>query len=221
MPINSPDRMIMSVPGLDWRWARAASTVAVQAAQREAPKLTGDSAKSIQAIYSSGEFGLRWTTEYLYIQNAGARAFTMRKLAGKTIPMWIDDPTGEEQRKNPKAKTRITVSGKMQILIFRKAAPIGSRKTVKRKVSGGVTIEKSVPRSYPGAPGRIALREAYAPFTDNGKISGAIAKGNAGVRWYFPGLTPRHFLENALHEAASYYQLQGTIRIGYGQGIRR
>jgi hypothetical protein len=211
---KAPDKMIFYFSGINESVAREAALLAVEVAKREAPKLSGAAANGIKAIYGPNYFGLTWSKDYLWIQNAGARPFTMKSLAGKTIPMWIDDPIGKEQQKNPKAKTRITASGKTQVLIFRKAASLGQKKLVKKKVKGVMT-QRSVPASYPGAPGRIALREAQSPFTTDGKIAGAIAKGNGGVRWRFPGLAPRGFFQQALREASSYYRLQGSIVTEY------
>lgn len=146
--------------------------------------------------------GMGSHNSYVWFQENGIKAFTMNNLQGKTIPMWIDDPTGQERGKNPKAKTRTTASGKTQVLIFRKAAVKGQRKTVTRRGPGGVTRQVDVPMSYPGAPGRIGVREASKPHTTPGKVAGAIARGNSGVRWRHPGLSPRFFLNNALTMAA-------------------
>jgi hypothetical protein len=187
--------------------------MAVRIAQYSAPKLTGLGAKNIFPLWGPGYFGVHFM-EHMWFQNVGVRPQTMRWLAGKTIPMWIDDPTGAERRKNPKAKTRRTESGKIQVLIFRRAALPGQRKTVKKTV-GGVTITRDVPMSYPGAPGRIALREAPSPYTTPGRIAGRVAQGNVGVRWYFPGLAPRNFLDNALIQAGNYFGVVGSIRSGY------
>jgi hypothetical protein len=189
--------------------------LAVFYARSLCPKLTGMGASGIEPIFGEGYFGLTWTMPYIWIQNAGARPFLMRSLAGKTIPMWIDDPTGKEARDNPHAQTRVTESGRSQVLIFRKAAPIGSRKIVKRRGPGGVMISVDVPRSYPGAAGRIANREAPSPWTTQGRIGGRIAQGNIGIRWYFPGLSPRHFLQQGLEQAAAMIGARGHISLGY------
>jgi hypothetical protein len=169
----------MAVRGMTLEESRVACAEAVQIAKREAPKLTGNSAKRIVGTPSTGEFGIAWSDDYLWIQNAGAKGFTMKSLKGKVIPMWISDPAGTIQLKNPKAKTRITASGVTQVLIFRKA-------------------------TNPGAPGRIALRT----------MQGKIAKGNIGVKWYFPGLTPRNFLEHAISEVAKKYGYEGALNVG-------
>jgi hypothetical protein len=139
-------------------------------------------------------------TSVVWYQDHGTNAFTMRSLAGRTIPMWIDDPTGMERKNNPKAKTRVTESGKVQVLIFRRAAQIGQRKRVyKRDPKTGLKILVSdKPMSYPGAPGRISRREAAQPWTTPGKRPGAIASGNGGVRWRHPGLQARAFLNTSV-----------------------
>jgi hypothetical protein len=175
--------------GLTPAKASVAAKIAVAFSRRIAPKLTGMSSRNFKPIFGQGFFGIGWEEDYVWYQAMGIRAFTMYSLAGKTIPMWIDDPTGKERQKNPKAKTRVTVSGKTQVLIFRRAARIGQRKTV---VRNGVPV--SVPMSYPGAPGRITLREAPAPDTRPGALGGQIAAGNVGVRWRHPGLPESSFV---------------------------
>jgi hypothetical protein len=146
---------------------------------------------------------------YVYFQERGIRPFTMTALAGKTIPMWIDDPTGTERQKNPKAPTRVTMSGKTQVRIFRRAANIGQTRTTRTKVAGQWQVSSS-PMSYPGAPGRIGRREAGQPNTTPGRTGGQIAKGNIGVRWRHPGLAPRRFLNRSLVLAA---QRGGTLPV--------
>lgn len=193
--MTMPDRIIMEVDA-DVFVCRQVATHAVKLTREVAPKLTGSSARRITPIYAAGLVGLQWMDAHVWYQNQGIKAFTMRKLAGKTIPMWIDDPTGREREKNPKARTRVTESGKTQVLIFRRAANIGQRKRVRRN---GVWVD--VPASFPGAPGRIANREAAAPDTTPGRVGGAIARGNVGVRWRFPGLDERGFLQYGLVNA--------------------
>jgi hypothetical protein len=203
---ETPDRIIMIVPGLSGNRARAIAQAAVREARRKMPKMSGASAARLQPLYGKGYFGIWWADSYVFFQDHGIRPFTMRNLAGKTIPMWIDDPTGVERSKNPKAKVRTTRSGKIQILIFRRAANIGQRITkYKRDPKTGQRIVVSdKPASYPGAPGRIGVREAKSPSTRPGKLGGQIAKGNVGVRWRHPGLSPRLFLNNACTLAAQW-----------------
>ena len=177
---------------------------AVAIARRNMPKMTGAASRDLQPFFCEVYFGISWSIPVVWYQEIGIRPFTMRALAGKTIPMWIKDPTGEERRKNPTARVQVGEDGVTRVLIFRKAARQGARKTVMRN---GVPV--SVPQSYPGAPGRITTR--YLPGTaSTGKVGGQIAShrtgGHAmrhvGVRWRHPGLTARSFLHRGLVQAA-------------------
>lgn len=203
----NPDRMIMLVQGLRGRRARGLANNAARLARQIMPKLTGQAASRLFPLYGDGYFGIGFQNSYVWFQEQGIRPFTMYHLAGKTIPMWVDDPAGELLAKNPRAQTRVTMSGKPQILIFRRAPQLGQRRTVRHvsKVSGEVT-EYSVPMSYPGAPGHIGSplgrREAGRPWTTPGRTPGAIAQGNIGVRWRHPGLAPRKFLNRSMTIAA-------------------
>lgn len=208
---TQPDRLVMKVPNLDAKGARYMANQAVREARRKMPKATGASAANLQPIYGDGYFGIRFPDKYVWFQENGIRAFTMKSLAGKTIPMWIDDPTGQERMKNPKAKTRTTASGKTQVLIFRKAAKMGQRKDKTRiNKSTGLKETYSTVASYPGAPGRISQREAANPRTTAGKVGGQIAKGNGGVRWRHPGLQARFFLNNSMTLAAQWNGVMPT-----------
>lgn len=197
-----PDRLIMMIPGLSGKRARNMANTAVREARRVMPKLTGRAASRLFPLYGNGFFGVGWVDSYVWFQEQGIRPFTMFSLAGKTIPMWIDDPSGQVREKNPKAQIRTTLSGKTQVLIFRRAATPGQTRTVRRKVADGQWEEYSVPASYPGAPGRIGRRQAGRPATTPGRTGGQIAPGNIGVRWRHPGLAPRLFLNHALSLAA-------------------
>jgi hypothetical protein len=197
-----PDRLIMLIPGLKGSRAHNMASTAVREARRVMPKLTGRAASRLFPLYGSGFFGLGWADSYVWFQEQGIRPFTMFSLAGKTIPMWIDDPAGEERQRNPRARTRLTMSGKTQVLIFRRAAMPGEARTVRRKVAPGTYEEYTVPASYPGAPGRIGRREAESPWTAPGRLGGQVARGNIGVRWRHPGLAPRLFLNHAMTLAA-------------------
>lgn len=197
-----PDRLIMVVKGLNGPRARNLANAAVREARRVMPKLTGASASRLFPLYGSGYFGIGFQDSYVWFQEQGIRPFTMFALAGKTIPMWVDDPTGTEREKNPRAQTRVTMSGKTQVLIFRRAAMPGASRKVRKKLSDGTYLEYSVPASYPGAPGRIGKRETGRPQTTPGRTPGAIAGGNIGVRWRHPGLAPRRFLNHAMSLAA-------------------
>ncbi|MFE6000298.1 hypothetical protein ACFQ6C_26115 [Streptomyces sp. NPDC056454] len=207
-----PDRMIMIEKGMSAGVARAAAREAVRQARRRMPKLSGGAARGLQPLYGKGYFGIQWSTPVVWYQDHGTKPFTMRSLAGKVIPMWIDDPTGQERRDNPKAKVRTTESGKVQILIFRRAALIGARKkTYRRDPATGLRVLVSdKPASYPGAPGRISRREASQPWTRAGKRPGAIHPGNVGVRWRHPGLKPRSFLNTSMTQAAQKSGLLAT-----------
>lgn len=202
--VARPDRMIMIEKGLPPKRARAAALEAVRQARRRMPKLSGDAARGLQPLYGKGYFGIQWATQVVWYQDHGTKPFTMRSLAGKVVPMWIDDPTGQERRDNPKAKTRTTASGKVQVLIFRRAAKIGERKRVYRRdpKTGLKVLVSDTPAHYPGAPGRIAWREAKRPWTRPGKRPGAIHPGNIGVWWRHPGLKPRSFLNTSVTMAA-------------------
>lgn len=189
-----PNSMYVSDLSLTRVQAELLADRAVQTAKTLAPKSTGESALDLRPLAGEGYFGIQWTLNRVWFQEAGINPFTNRAIAGKTIPMWIDDPTGEEQQKNPRAETRTTISGKAQVLIFRRAARMGQRKTVERD---GQMVD--VPASYPGAPGRIAMRQVD---TGPGKVAGQIAHFNVGVRWRHPGLAPRGFLHRSIVQAA-------------------
>ncbi len=196
---SSPDRLIMIVPKLKGKQAQRLANSAVRHARRIMPKMNGYAASRLFPLYGAGFFGIGFQDSYVWFQENGIRPFTMTKLAGKNIPMWLDDPAGTLREQNPKAKTRVTVSGKPQVLVFRRAARMGQTKTVTRKskVSGEVSSVQ-VPASYPGAPGRIGAREAGKPWTTSGRTGGQIARGNSGVRWRHPGLAPRKFLNHSI-----------------------
>lgn len=200
--MTAPMSAFLRVDGLDRQTAMHAATDATRLARHLAPKLSGASSSNFFPIGGDGYFGIGWLDSYVWHQEVGIHPFTMRALAGKTIPMWISDPTGRERGKYPDAKTRVTESGVTQVLIFRRAAPIGARKRIQVR---GETRE--VPASYPGAPGRIAVREAPAPHTSRGRVGGRIAAGNVGVRWRHPGLDPRSFIQRGIIVAAEHLGL--------------
>lgn len=183
--------------------AHAIALDAVSIARQNMPKFSGDGATELRPLWGHGFFGIMWDSPHVWYQEVGIRPFTMRNLAGKTIPMWVKDPTGEERRKNPRAETRLGEDGVVRVLIFRKAARMGQRKMVRR---GGRTVD--VPASYPGAPGRISVREAPRGMTREGKIGGRIAGGldparrNVGVRWRHPGVVGRSFLYRGMVQAS-------------------
>jgi hypothetical protein len=201
-----PEAMFAKVKGLDAFRARRLAQQAVDQARLVAPKgylAVGESgmASRLEPYFGRGYFGIRWVDQYAWFQENGAKPFTMSNLQGKTIPMWLKDPTGNERVKNPKAKTRVRPDGVVEVLIFRRAAMKGQRKTITTKYGN----KRIVPASYPGAPGRIALREARHPHTSPGKAAGAISSPNVGVRWRNPGLNGRHFMQHGIEVAGSQY----------------
>lgn len=210
--IDIPNRMYMDVPGMESSEAYIVADTAAELAYQSAPKLSGNSARGITPISGQGFFGVQWADDHVWFQESGIRPFTMSNVAGKVIPMWVDDPYGIEQQRNPRAETRETADGRRQVLIFRRAARQGQRKVVKRRV-GGVEQRIEILASYPGAPGRISRREA-APHTAEGKLAGQIAKGNVGVRWRHPGLYGRGFLAESLLRAAAQHGIApGPLRV--------
>lgn len=218
---NQPDRLIIYMPGLRPSLARKVANDAVRLARQRMPKLSGRGARTLQPLYGKDFYGIFFGLPYLFFQENGIRPFTMTALQGKVIPMWIDDPTGQERIKNPKAKVRVTASGKTQVLIFRKAAMKGQTTTKKRKnpVTGQMETVY-VPASYPGAAGRIGKREAKAPLTRQGKVGGRIAAGNVGVRWRHPGLSPRLFMNSSLTLASGVHGLVPTRIYACDRGWR-
>lgn len=189
-----PDRIFMRQPeGIPEEFMALAAMDAVSFAKGLAPKLSGASAGHFEPIWGEGYFGIRWVENYVWFQEMGIKPFTMNGLQGKTIPMWVEDADGKLRSGNPKIKQR-TVNGQNQVLIFRRAAVKGQRKMEKRMVKG-MARWVSVPRSYPGAPGRINKRHRGAPISNRG---GQIAQGNGGVRWRHPGLASKFFLHNAV-----------------------
>lgn len=199
----APDRVIMPVDDLAEHEARYLAIEAVSQARLSMPRVTSRTAMRLQPIYGDGYFGIYFPDPWVWFQEHGTSPFTMKKLAGKTIPMWVEDPGGVERAKNPKIRTRTTDDGRLQVLIFRRAARLGQRKTVTRKSRvTGKTETVDVPMSYPGAPGRIVRREAPSPFTAPGRRGGAIAAGNVGVRWRHPGLRAQQYLNSALARTA-------------------
>lgn len=197
---NTPVRLITRIKGLSYQDARYLAQFATKIARQEAPKMSGKAAKRITPVYGKGYYGVAWQDSYLWYQEMGIGTFTMSALAGKTIPMWVDDLNGTEAAKNPKAQTRTTKSGKKQVLIFRKAG-------VKGKKSGD-------PNNYPGGAGRITLRQSKKPYTTPGKVGGQIAATNVGVRWRHPGLSPRRFLLHGIEQAARRHHIQLASVIG-------
>lgn len=200
---DHPDRLIIVSRSLSPGRARTLANEAVRLARLAAPKVNGAGARRLQPVYGKGMAGIRWADPYMFYIDHGIAPFTMRALAGKTIPMWVEDRDGTERERNPKAKVRTTVDGRVQVLIFRRAALIG-QKTLQIRTDPKTGLKTRVEKvaSYPGAPGRIGRREAAAPWTTTGRRGGAIAAGNVGVRWRHPGITGRQFLNHGLTLAA-------------------
>lgn len=204
-PRTIPNTLEVAVDGLDVATAHTLARRAVLQARRISPKSSGLGARHLSAYWGEGYFGLSWSDPYMWYQEMGIRAFTMRSLAGKVIPMWVHDPTGTEAAKIPAKdrarRTRTDASGKRQVLIFRKAATIGARKRVPTSTPG---IMRTTHASYPGAPGRISHRTTRGtPPVSTGRIA-AVVGGlpHSGVRWRFPGLIGRGFLHHAVHHVA-------------------
>lgn len=213
-----PDRLVMYVPDLTEADAQFLAGEALRLARLAAPKRSGDGARNLSAVWGQGWFGVRWADDYMWFQEAGINPFTMRALAGKVIPMWIKDPTGKVREENPKAKTRVREDGVTEVLIFRRAAHIGQKKKVTRPHPDGGTHRVEVPASHPGAPGRIAVRESGRPWTTPGRVGGAIARRNVGVRWRHPGLLKRSFIRQALVTTVEYHNFTpGPIKDNFGR----
>lgn len=196
----NPTRIWADLPGYDEFFCGHMATVAVDYAKTFAPKSTGESAAAFTPIFGDGWFGIKWKHRYAWYQNRGTKPFVMKSLQGKVIPMWIDDADGSVKRENPKAKQRTTADGRRQTQIFRYASRVGERKTVTKR-RGGQDRQVSVPRSYPGAPGRINMRQGARGVPVNTQ-SGQIAKTNVGVRWRHPGLEAKMFFLDGLMNAA-------------------
>ena len=195
---HEPDRILILVDPAAGLSTDALASQAVFTAVDVMPKVTGHMVSTLRPIFDDSFFGIYFPDRRVWFQEQGIRPFTMHHVAGKVIPMWIEDPTGAERKANPKAKTRRTLDGRTQVLIFRRAANKGERRTVRRKLPGDGVRTVSVPASYPGAPGRIASQGERAPATTAGRTGGRVARGNVGVRWRHPGIVARHFLNYAM-----------------------
>lgn len=198
-----PDRMIMVLEDLDEMSANYMAINAVYSARMAMPRVTGATANRLRPLSGDGYFGIYFPDPWTWYQERGTKPYTMRSLAGKTIPMWVSDEDGKLRAKNPKIQVRQTEDGRTQVLIFRRAARIGQRKTVRRKnpVTGAIETTTTV-ASYPGAPGRISQRTPGQPNTPAGRLGGQIGAGNVGVRWRHPGLRAAQFLNSALARTA-------------------
>lgn len=189
---EDPDRIVMLID-LDVFDTEQLAEAAVSIARSRMPRVTGYMASTLQPLAGPGYFGIYFPDRKVWFMEQGTRPHTMRNLPrDKPIPMWVEDADGSQAREIRKhskkpPQTRVTEDGRRQVLIFRRVAPNKSRKTIMRD---GQPV--SVPRSYPGAPGRISARRS----------TGKIATGNVGVRWRHPGIAPRMFLNSALADIA-------------------
>lgn len=191
---HRPDRVVMVLDG-DYgpELTQDLAEYAVQTAKNIMPKISGRLATTLRPVFGNGYWGIYFPDNKVWFLEQGTNPFTMKSLAGKTIPMWVDDPDGSVAKaEGKKTKTRITIDGRRQALIFRRAAKQGQRKTVIRR---GRPVD--VPMSYPGAPGRIGNRLS----------SGRIGVPNVGVRWRHPGIQGRRYLNNAMDTTAYEFGL--------------
>lgn len=199
---TEPTSLVMLFRDLDSDEAMGLATDALYRARQRMPRVTGMTASKVAPIWGRRWFGLSFPREAWFMER-GTSPFTMRSIAGKTIPMWLTDTDGSLRRDNPKARVRSTEDGRTQVLVFRKAAKIGAKKLVRRPSKYGTQmLSYTVPAAYPGAPGRINRRQPGMPWTPVGTRGGAIAAGNSGVRWRHPGVRSMQFLNSALAEAA-------------------
>jgi hypothetical protein len=198
---GTPDRMVMRAEGYSEDVTRYLAIDAVYAARMSMPRVTGATASRLTPVYEEGWFGIYFPDSWTWFMEQGTGPRTMRSLAGKTIPMWVSDEDGQIRAKNPKIRMRTTQDGRTQVLIFRRAAPIGQRKQVRRrnKWTGEMETVWTV-ASYPGAPGRINRRSDGMGWGRGN--AGQIAAGNVGVRWRHPGLRALQFLNAALSGVA-------------------
>lgn len=207
----------MGVPHLHEVDAALLASRALVLSRQYLPRVTGAAAATLRPIYGPGWFGVEWTHDSVWFMEMGTRPHTMRTLAGKTIPMWVNDPKGEERRKNPKAETRTTQDGREQTLIFRKAALPGTRRTQWRNV-GGTMVRTNGPASYPGAPGRIAVNRSQGviragDINPQARNPGQIAQRNVGVRWRHPGLDAGRNVQRGISDAATEFGIPiGQVR---------
>lgn len=220
---DSPRQAIMKMESFSDDELSALAERSVALARQYLPRVTSASSADMFPIWGEDWFGIEWVHDSIWFQEAGIRPFTMRNLAGKTIPMWVYDDNGELRRKNPKAETRVRDDNKRtQVLIFRRAAKMGERREVLRR-QGGQDVMVSVPRSYPGAPGRIAVNRSRgilrAGDIDPGaRNRGAIAQRNVGVRWRHPGLDAGKHVARGLADAVDEagYEVQDVIYLPAG-----
>jgi hypothetical protein len=194
---GEPDRLVMRADGFGEEETRYLAIDATYTARMSMPRVSGSTASRLVPIYQEGWFGIYFPDPWVWYMEHGTGPRTMRSLAGKTIPMWVSDENGSLRAKNKKIRTRTTMDGRTQVLIFRKAAQLGQRKQVRRRNKATGEIETIwTAASYPGAPGRINRRSDGMGW-GNGQ-TGQIARGNVGVRWRHPGLRALQFVNAAI-----------------------
>lgn len=210
--VRLPDRLWVSAPGVSAKDCAVLARMAASRAQSIAPKVSGAGARGIKPVSGRGFFGLSWDQTHLWYVEEGTKARTMRSLAGKIIPMWLGDPLGRLHRENPKAETRVTVDGRHEVLIFRRVAKIGQTKNAIRRDSQGRLQVRPVPASYPGAAGRINLRQFpdFPNGTGNGRIMSTIERPHVGVRWRHPGIIGKHFMAHAITSVCREYAIPAS-----------
>ena len=208
--LDAPHQAVMGIPGMDIEQAELVATKALERTKDYLPRATGGSSATLATIFGHEWFGLEWDADAIWYQEEGIKPFTMRSLAGKTIPMWVKDRDGSMRTKNPKIKQRTRAdTGEIEVLIFRKAAQLGARKE-SCKVIKGKLVQQNVPASYPGAPGRIAVNRSQGVIRQgdvdpNASNPGQIAKKNVGVRWRHPGLDAGRYMVRGMTDAAEYF----------------
>lgn len=195
--------------------------LAAGGAKENFPRLSGNALADLHPVWGTGFFGVGWTLDYVWFQEQGIKPFTMHALAGKIIPMWVEDPDGkiaakEVPDKDLAKRTKVALDGRKLTQVFRKASLRGERKNVMRK---GRLV--SVPRSYPGAPGRISRRIPGRPAEPpEGRLGGQIAQGNVGVRWRHPGLSTKGLIAGAVAHEARSNGIGGNL-YAMGDGIKK
>jgi hypothetical protein len=230
--LDAPRQAVMGVDGLLESDAAIVANRATWLCRQYLPKVTGAAAASVTALFGPGWFGVEWTHDSVWFMESGTHPHTMRSLAGKVVPMWINDPEGKERAKSPKAKTRTTADGRDQTLIFRRCATPGARKNVWRN-EGGRMVRVSVPQSYPGAPGRIAVNRSQGliragDLNPRARNPGWIAPRNVGVRWRHPGLDAGRHIVRGIADAAIEFSIpigkvaylpESTVAVGSAYDI--
>ncbi len=196
-----PDRAFMVVDELPRANAYLLALEAVEEARKKMPKLSGRAADRLEPIYADNIFGILWQDSYVWYQDHGIRPFTMNNLQGKTIPMWINDPSGQLRQKNPKAKTRVTKDGRQQTLIFRKAPKQGggTQRYSRNSKTGALELNTDKKGSSPTKAGRAKKDNLAGSLSEEGRKSGGKnGSGSSGMGWRYPGIAPKLFINNSI-----------------------